>query len=266
MIALTRRSFLRTAGAGAVAAGAAFVGPHLPDLGNHFWNTDEIDLSGLDAAYILDPTTGLYTISHPKNKSAALKGVDLKQVVLERSADEQKELPVPADLEEAVAYYTQAFSADPHYQAQILVGPNRRVGRIDGGTEEAGAWGFPIGPVYVSGGTNYGHVGGCIKRTTHYAAFRVTQNGGSAVYVDIHVASWYSGGQQCFGIYESRSGWCYARCVPKIDVNALLSPLASGVAAALPWWLDYLSWPVAYAAAGLVLGVLIAIPVVPPPP
>jgi hypothetical protein len=261
---------LQLSAAGVGAGALAIAGSHVPDLINQLAD-DDVDLSGFDEAFVLDRDTGLYTRSHPKTVGAVERVVDLRGLNRPPSSglddhDHHHELETPDWLSESIDRYSRLFEEKPAYEAKIFLGAEPKRSLIPGGTKEGEAWQFGVWPLSVSGGTHYGYVSGCIHRNVNHADFRVTQYGSNVMYVGIHIASWYSNGQQCFGIYESRTGWSHCQCVPKIDFWAMAHSVNAGIQAALPWYLDNLSWAITATAVVLVVAALTAIPAVPPPP
>lgn len=79
---------------------------------------------------------------------------------------------------------------------------------------------------------------------------------------NLHLCGWWEGSSPCFGAYESRSRWC-----KKICINDPWTALYVLVLAAATLYLSYwIANAIALAVATPALGILTAIPGVPPPP
>jgi len=88
-------------------------------------------------------------------------------------------------------------------------------------------WTYQVSGYTLSGGTNYGYVGGCLKRNGSYYAVRL--NSGSSQVFDMHMVAYTSGGRLCVGFYESVRGWCWTDCTPTYSdvVSALVTVAVS---------------------------------------
>jgi len=105
-------------------------------------------------------------------------------------------------------------------------------------------------------------IGGCIKRNVWHAGAMVKYVPTDRMIFDLHIAGWWQGWTPCFGIYESASGWCRSRCTWNIwDAIFALALAAAGLYVAA-WLANALAAAIATGSVGL----LIAIPGVPPPP
>ncbi|HEX8702008.1 MAG TPA: hypothetical protein VF815_24475 [Myxococcaceae bacterium] len=106
------------------------------------------------------------------------------------------------------------------------------------------------------------YLGGCIKRSAWHAGVLVRDLAGNKMLFDLHIASWWEQWRPCFGVYESRRGFCRNVC-DQPGWKSLVAVIYAALATVLVAWL---AKAIASAIAAAVLGVLIIIPGVPPPP
>jgi hypothetical protein len=106
------------------------------------------------------------------------------------------------------------------------------------------------------------YIGGCIKRSAWHAGVLLRDLAGNKMLFDLHIASWWEQWRPCFGVYESRRGFCRNVC-DHPSWKALVAMIYAALATVLVTWL---AKAIASAIAAAVLGVLIIIPGVPPPP
>lgn len=125
-----------------------------------------------------------------------------------------------------------------------------------------GGIGGKVGPYYWRVSWEKHFVGGCIKRDVRHAGAMVKYHATDKLIFDLHLCGWWKGGRPCFGVYESRSRWCRKRCTWK--VWRVLYVLA--LSAALRYVSYWVASALAVAITSASVGVLIAIPGVPPPP
>lgn len=133
--------------------------------------------------------------------------------------------------------------------------------QIPGVLPDAGIGG-KIGRYYYRVSLEKGYIGGCIRRRVWHAGAMVKYQRSKRPFFDLHIAGWWHGGRPCFGVYESHSRWCRKWCT--WNAWRVIYVLTLSVATL------YVSYWVASALAAAIassaVGVLIAIPGVPPPP
>ena len=105
-------------------------------------------------------------------------------------------------------------------------------------------------------------IGGCIKRDVWHVGALVKYWPTDRMIFDLHIAGWWQGWTPCFGVYESRSGWCRSRCTWNVWDVVFSLALAAGTIYLASWLAQALAATIATGTVGL----LIAIPGVPPPP
>lgn len=106
------------------------------------------------------------------------------------------------------------------------------------------------------------YLGGCIKRDAWHAGVLVRHMPSNTMMFDLHVASWWEQWRPCFAVYESKASFCRNSCnypTWSAVVVAIYTLLAAGLA-------TWLAWVIASAVGAAVVGALIVIPGVPPPP
>lgn len=119
-----------------------------------------------------------------------------------------------------------------------------------------------IGPYYWRVSLEKHFVGGCIKRDVWHAGAMVKYHATDQLIFNLHLCGWWEGSSPCFGAYESRSRWC-----KKVCINDPWTALYMLVLAAATLYLSYwIANAIALAVATPALGILTAIPGVPPPP
>lgn len=119
-----------------------------------------------------------------------------------------------------------------------------------------------IGPYYWRVSLEKHFVGGCIKRDVWHAGAMVKYHATDQLIFNLHLCGWWEGSSPCFGAYESRSRWC-----KKVCINNPWTALYVLVLAAATLYLSYwIANAIALAIATPALGILTAIPGVPPPP
>ena len=107
-----------------------------------------------------------------------------------------------------------------------------------------------------------GFIGGCIKRYVWHVGALVRYLPTNSMIFDLHIAGWWQGSTPCFGVYESRSRWCRSRCTWNVWDVVFSLALAAGTMYLAYWLANALAAAIATGTVGL----LIAIPGVPPPP
>lgn len=122
--------------------------------------------------------------------------------------------------------------------------------------------GGKIGPYYWRVSLEKHFVGGCIRRNVWHAGAMVKYHATDQLIFDLHLCGWWEGWRPCFGVYESRSRWCRKWCT--WNVWRVLYVFA--LSAALLYVSYWVASALAAAIASASVGVLIAIPGVPPPP
>lgn len=119
-----------------------------------------------------------------------------------------------------------------------------------------------IGPYYWRVSLEKHFVGGCIKRDVWHAGAMVKYHATDQLIFNLHLCGWWEGSAPCFGVYESRSRWCRKWCT----WNVWYALYALALSAALLYVSYWIASALAAAIASAAVGVLIAIPGVPPPP
>jgi hypothetical protein len=122
--------------------------------------------------------------------------------------------------------------------------------------------GGKIGPYYWRVSLEKHFVGGCIRKNTWHAGALVKYHSTDKIIFNLHLCGWWKKGRPCFGAYESRSGWCRKSCTN----NAWQALYSFVFAAALLYVSYWVASALAAAIATSAVGVLVAIPGVPPPP
>jgi len=79
---------------------------------------------------------------------------------------------------------------------------------------------------------------------------------------NLHIAGWWQGSTPCIGVYESASGWCHHTCTWNFW-NAIYSMVLAASSIYVAYWV---AQAIAAATATSAVGILVAIPGVPPPP
>jgi len=105
-------------------------------------------------------------------------------------------------------------------------------------------------------------IGACIKRDVWHVGALVKYWPTDRMIFDLHIAGWWQGSTPCFGVYESRSKWCRSRCTWNVWDVVFSLALAAGTIYLAYWLANALAAAIATGTVGL----LIAIPGVPPPP
>ncbi len=122
--------------------------------------------------------------------------------------------------------------------------------------------GGKIGPYYWRVSLEKHFIGGCIKKDVWHAGAMVKYHATNQLIFNLHICGWWEGSRPCFGVYESRSRWCRKWCTWNVW-RALYVLVLSAASLYVSYWI---ASALAAAIASAAVGVLIAIPGVPPPP
>ncbi len=114
-------------------------------------------------------------------------------------------------------------------------------------------WYKTVSGYTLSGGSGYGYVSGCIKRTGNYYALRLRSS--TSLLFDVHFAAYTSGGRLCVGIYESVYGyinWC--SCTPTYsDISDAIYAvaIAAGLSSAVAYVISSVGTPLVVVFVGI---------------
>ncbi|WP_129675925.1 hypothetical protein [Candidatus Chloroploca sp. Khr17] len=109
------------------------------------------------------------------------------------------------------------------------------------------------------------YIGGCIKRDVWHGGALLKYKPNDRMIFDMHLCGWWEGWTPCFGVYESRSGFCIRQCTWNVWAVLFSLAFAAGITyfpAAAAWIVNALA---AHFATGT-LALLTAAPGAPPPP
>lgn len=179
-------------------------------------------------------------------------------------------LPDPMDLLLAAALFGSQREDWTKYAFAGEIRPLTSKGDLitssEGAMAPEPAWGVggQVGPLYVRASVETHYVGGCIRANTPHVGLLVKWADSNRMVFDLHVCAWYSSGSYCLGVYESASGWCSKACSRPSDFTSVLQSMIKAVGSTKLTAL--LAVSLAIVATPLVLGGLIVIPGVPPPP
>lgn len=105
-------------------------------------------------------------------------------------------------------------------------------------------------------------VGGCIKRYLKHVNVKLKYWETDQLIFNLHICGWWEGSRPCFGVYNSANRWCWKTCTWN-PWSAIYSLVLAAASVYVAYWV---ASALAAAVATAAVGVLTAIPGVPPPP
>jgi hypothetical protein len=220
---------------------------------------------------------GLVHVATPQGQSLGAFTPDLTYSMTRQEQATQREAPdlepllseVPAPLQAIAQHPVHHLRArEAEYALDLLVTPEagygeERVSTVLGRRVElvSDLKGVLRG-YFIRVSIEKHYLGGCIKRSAWHAGVLVRDLAGNKMLFDLHIGSWWEQWRPCFGVYESRRGFCRNVC-DQPGWKALVAVVYAALATVLVAWL---AMALASAIAAAALGVLIVIPGVPPPP